>query len=179
MNIHGCDLADFTSADKMKDVLFPATDAMKLPEKLTSEIEVILLLDVVEHIERPEEFLELIKTRFKSLRYILFTVPAGPELWSNYDEFNGHFRRYSLDSLIALPLPDGFTGIAMQYLFRILYLPAIAQVKFINHRNTKINPPSGFSRVIHRLVSSLLFIDYASIPAKWKGTSLIMLAHKS
>lgn len=179
MNIYGCDLADFDPGYKMIHRLFPATDAMNLPEQLTAEVEVILLLDVIEHIEKPDEFLNLIHRQFKSLRYILFTVPAGPELWSNYDEFNGHFRRYSAKSLLNLSLPVGFRVKTIRHLFRLLYFPALVQVRFLKQRSTTIIPPSGFSRFIHRIASSLLLLDYKFILYNLKGTSLIMLAQKS
>ena len=71
-----------------------ATDARQLEVAQRNEVRTILLLDVIEHLEDPVAFLAELRSHFPALRHLLLTVPARQELFSNYDEFNGHFRRY-------------------------------------------------------------------------------------
>jgi 2-polyprenyl-3-methyl-5-hydroxy-6-metoxy-1,4-benzoquinol methylase len=74
-------------------VFYPQTDAFDLAAELKRTISVVMLLDVIEHIEEPTQFMEKITQYFPAMKYFLVTVPAGQELWTNYDEFNGHYRR--------------------------------------------------------------------------------------
>ena len=62
----------------------------------------LLLNDVLEHIEDDYAFLNTIVDSAPTAAWLLITVPADPELWSNHDESHGHFRRYTRDSLQAL-----------------------------------------------------------------------------
>ena len=39
------------------------------------------------------------KGKFENAKHLVITVPARQELWTNYDVFNGHFKRYNLTDL--------------------------------------------------------------------------------
>ena len=80
-----------------------ATDARQLEVAQRNEVRTILLLDVIEHLEDPVAFLAELRSHFPALRHLLLTVPARQELFSNYDEFNGHFRRYDPAEISSPP----------------------------------------------------------------------------
>jgi SAM-dependent methyltransferase len=59
----------------------------------------ILLFDVLEHIETTEGFIDAILFHLKKDGYLFLNAPAMPLLFSRYDEVQGHFRRYTMQTL--------------------------------------------------------------------------------
>ena len=62
----------------------------------------VTCMDVIEHVERDAEFVAQIIEATRPGTMLLFTVPAGMELWSEHDVTNGHHRRYTVDGFSAL-----------------------------------------------------------------------------
>jgi SAM-dependent methyltransferase len=56
----------------------------------------VVLLDVLEHLQDPVTALGHAARCLKSTGKVLFTVPAYPMLFSDWDERLGHFRRYTM-----------------------------------------------------------------------------------
>ena len=61
--------------------------------------DVILMMDVLEHIEDDAAILRKIKSHLKPKGMLLLSVPAYHFLWSNHDILNMHYRRYNRHSL--------------------------------------------------------------------------------
>ena len=61
--------------------------------------DVVLLLDVLEHIEGDRAFLSGLVQRMKPGAHLIMTVPADPRLWSPHDGSHHHFRRYTTATL--------------------------------------------------------------------------------
>jgi hypothetical protein len=59
------------------------------------------LFDVLEHLEKPFDFLSTIVSSMEEGSCVLATVPAYQWLWSHEDIHAGHFRRYTLKGLEA------------------------------------------------------------------------------
>lgn len=68
----------------------------------SAEFDFVSLLDVIEHIEDDQKFLEHVSRFIKPGGYILITVPAFSWLWSPIDEMAGHYRRYTKAQLRKL-----------------------------------------------------------------------------
>jgi SAM-dependent methyltransferase len=104
----------------LKNIIYAAfDDAGFKPGTLPS----VGLFDVCEHIREDGEFL---KSIFKSLRpegKIYITVPAFNFLWSNEDEYAGHFRRYTIKSMSEILYDTGFFVEYATYIFSILPVP--------------------------------------------------------
>jgi SAM-dependent methyltransferase len=83
--------------------------------------DLVLLCDVLEHIERDEEFLVWLMATMKPGAHLLITVPADPRLWSPHDEVYGHYRRYTAASLSALWVGLPVTVRLLAPFNRILY----------------------------------------------------------
>ncbi len=102
LKIKGVELADVSPVKDIEAYFFTGTNALSLSESIRNSISVILLLDVIEHIKAPQAFLEQLINAFPNIRDIVITVPARQELWTNFDEFNGHFMRYNINDLKCL-----------------------------------------------------------------------------
>lgn len=144
-------------------------------ENFANGIQIISLLDVIEHIDDPKVLVNEIIEKFKNLRHIIITVPARKELWSNYDEHYGHKLRYNRDELLRFCSQfNKFEISYCGYFFHLLYVPALGLTRFTK-RNTSIVPPkSKVSKIIHRILAWILFYEWKIISRKLPGTSLII-----
>ena len=81
-------------------------DARRIP--FTSEFDVIGAFDVIEHIDDDEAVLGQMRAALVNGGGIVVTVPQHPWLWSAFDEFSGHRRRYTRRELVAKLTAAGF-----------------------------------------------------------------------
>jgi 2-polyprenyl-3-methyl-5-hydroxy-6-metoxy-1,4-benzoquinol methylase len=90
---------------------------------------VILLLDVIEHIEDDYGFVRsLVRESFVSAdTIVIITVPAFWSLRTAHDDYLKHFRRYSLSHARQTVRAAGFTIINDGYFFFSLLIPRIAE----------------------------------------------------
>ncbi|MEG2071305.1 MAG: hypothetical protein RR034_08035, partial [Bacteroidales bacterium] len=92
-------------------------------------VSLILLMDVIEHIEKDTEFLSLVS----SMNYIgkdtlfLITVPAFNRLFCSHDKWLGHYRRYSLKMLLKTIEKAGLQPVQSGYFFTSLLFPRLIQ----------------------------------------------------
>lgn len=169
----GVELAKVKPLETVRDYLFPGTDATALPAHLRESFNVFLLLDVIEHLENPVSFLKQILPSFPNLTYGIITVPARPEIWSNYDEFYRHYRRYTLETLRETMEPIGARVLDIRYFFRLLYWPARWMAKTKKERSVRLSAPRNSMIFIHYLISQMCQADYFALPKRARGTSLI------
>lgn len=146
--------------------------AFDLPEVDRARFDIVLLLDVLEHLPDPQDFIGRVLQAYPNARRLIVTLPACPELWTNYDEHYGHYRRYVLDDLPALFRDPALRVKASGYFFHGVYLPARLLAGAGKDRAVDIVPPKGLNRLIHRLVAFVLAIDARVLPSRWRGTSL-------
>jgi SAM-dependent methyltransferase len=91
--------------------------------------DLVLMLDVLEHLDDDEQALH---TAWKALRpggVILVTVPAFAWLWSGHDVALGHRRRYAAGALRALVAEAGFRIEHVSY-FNTLLFPLIVLARY-------------------------------------------------
>jgi len=94
-------------------------DAGFLPNNLPSAG----MFDVVEHIEDDITFLKNIYAFLETNGLVYITVPAYQMLWSYEDDYAGHFRRYTIESISDKLRAVGFEMVYSTYIFSILPLP--------------------------------------------------------
>lgn len=94
------------------------------------QFDLIVLFDVLEHIENDREALIALKRHLKENGQMLFSVPAFPMLWSNHDVVNYHFRRYK-KSTLTQAFKDADLNITRMSYFNFFLFPAIAMVRGI------------------------------------------------
>ena len=87
--------------------------------------DLILLLDVLEHVARPEDVLRRATKILAPGGWLLATVPAFDWLWTSHDELNHHVKRYSAGELRNLVSDAGLKVVETSYLFQSLLLPKL------------------------------------------------------
>jgi 2-polyprenyl-3-methyl-5-hydroxy-6-metoxy-1,4-benzoquinol methylase len=173
--IRGVDLAQIPVDLELNEIIKTGIDVFSLDPIEYRDVDTILLCDVIEHLEFPELFLLRLKQTFPHLRRFIITVPARQEIFSNYDEFNGHFRRYSRTTLLQdFSKIDGKVN-KLTYTYHGLYIPARLLLKSKGQRETNIKAPSGvLQKLVHRILSNYFLLEYMLLPGRWKGTSLLL-----
>jgi SAM-dependent methyltransferase len=89
----------------------------------SQRFDLVLMLDVLEHIEADQESLRAVYDLLEPGGYYLLTVPALPALWSQHDLVNCHYRRYTLKSLHERIERAGFEHVEAHYFFGWTILP--------------------------------------------------------
>lgn len=77
----------------------------------------VLMLDVLEHLERPVEALKQAMNLLAPEGIFIATVPAFMALWTNHDALNHHFTRYTKRSLRAVAQKAGMRIREERYLY--------------------------------------------------------------
>lgn len=174
IDIIGVDLAPVRPLDEVKAQVRTGVDLFDLDPNSLAHVRTVLLLDVIEHIEDAAAFVERIRIFLPGARNFIVTVPARQELFSNYDEFNRHFRRYDPATLRAHIDPQGLRGWTYSYFFHSLYPVARWVLWLKGRRVTRYDVPrSPLARAVHRILGMVFRLDHALLPAHWKGTSII------
>lgn len=136
------------SRSAIRDHVLPG-DTRDLSMLKGRQYDIVMLLDVVEHIEHDVEALRAAASAIAHGGRLLITVPANPDLWSAHDERNGHFRRYTSDSLSAVLAEAGFAPVLLTYFNSRLY-PLVRMHRSLSsaHIDRELELPSA---VINRL----------------------------
>ncbi len=108
---------------RVPDAVFYQMDACRMP--FEEEFDLVLALDVLEHIGDDKKAFEEIHRSLKPGGHLIVTVPQHPWLWSVQDEQAFHQRRYSRKGLIGMMIHAGF-GIRRATSFMTLLLPVMA-----------------------------------------------------
>ncbi len=149
-------------------------DALLLDAEQRATIRTILLLDVIEHIADPVGFIAGLRQAYPALRWMVYTVPARQELFSNYDRFNRHFRRYDRATLRAHITTGIKDHIRIAYFFHALYPAARLLLATRGERKPAFNVPApGLPSMLHRLIAWYFLMEARLLPHGWWGTSLI------
>jgi SAM-dependent methyltransferase len=172
MNCFGVELGDAEPLAGIRDFVYTNTNAFDLPEDTRKSMDTVLLCDVLEHLEDPSEFIRDIRGRFENARHLVITLPARQELWTNYDAYNGHFKRYNLKDLEFLSA-HGLQLKHAGYFNHLLYPVFWVYARFIKKRGIDIKAPSGLLILVHRIMSVILRADFALCPSRIYGTSII------
>jgi SAM-dependent methyltransferase len=117
------------------------------PDRPQEPVDIVLLLDVLEHIEDDERFLEDLQFHagITSDTRLVITVPAWQGLFCSHDKFLGHYRRYTTAMLEQRLLRSGFAIRESGYFFSGLLAARWAQVL-----TERFYPPRRAARGIGR-----------------------------
>lgn len=132
---------------------FQMSDAKEVLCKLGPKAKVLLLLDVLEHIENDKEFLLNIIEALTPGGYILLTVPANLSLWSKHDESAGHFRRYEPEILKSLWKTCKSIHVCLFSYYNYRLFPIVRIIRYICN---KLNISAGYKATDFHKVPSII-----------------------
>lgn len=149
---------------------------------LPGPYDLILMLDVLEHIEDDRIALQRIHALLAPGGTLVLTVPAHPFLWSEHDVYNHHKRRYRSTDLLRLLRETGFSVRYWSFMNAFFFLP-VALFRLVKNVFRKDNapsdlfvPPSFINRLCYRIFSAeQIMMMRQRIPF---GVSLIAVAEK-
>ena len=98
--------------------------------------DVILAIDVVEHIRNDQQFLDLLKDHMKSNGLIIICVPAFQLLWSSHDIYLEHYRRYRKRNLTLIMRRSNLKILESGY-FYVLLFPLVAIIRILKRLATQ------------------------------------------
>ncbi|MBI5894043.1 MAG: class I SAM-dependent methyltransferase [Deltaproteobacteria bacterium] len=148
-----------------------------------NQFDVVLLLDVLEHIEEDEKALQKAVSLLKPTGIIIVTVPAYQWLWSPHDVFHHHKRRYDKKRLLKMfmSFPD-MTPILLSYFNTLLFPLALIERTFSRFLKKKqetylLPQPNRVINIIFEKIFALerLLIPRMNLPV---GLSIIAIFQK-
>jgi len=131
-------------------------------EKNPYPIDILLLMDVLEHIEHPGSFINTVKNLSPVLNTTQFiiTVPAFQQLFSNHDKELGHYKRYSRKELVCLLISNGFSIKESGYFFNNLLLIRAFQKLFNSNPKSHSLYNWKAGKLFTSLIVTLFWIEF-------------------
>ena len=150
---------------------------------LTEEFDLIILLDVLEHIEDELAALKSLSPHLSPNGVIIITVPAFPFLWSDHDEQHHHKRRYRYSTLKHVIQESGFRLCHMTH-FNTWLFPVIAVVRLF--RRLKPSKVTGRDNIVPSTwvnkILKAIFSSERHLVTRFRlhfGTSILAIAKKN
>lgn len=171
-------LVDNSYVDSRKDISTSSFDENFVCD---DKFDLILFLDVIEHIENPEVPLKKAKDLLKEGGKILITVPALNLLWTKHDEINNHYLRYTKKGLKSL-IDSLNLGVIFNEYFFVWTVPVklLIRIKefFFSSRNHIPKVPNHLINNLLFKISNLERLFYPVINYFF-GSSLILICEKN
>jgi len=124
---------------------------------LKQKFDVILLLDVLEHIADDVDSLAALRKLLAPGGYVVVTVPAFPFLWGRHDIVHQHKRRYVDSTLRSSIMKSGL------------------RVRHISYYNTLLFPAIAALRIFERFLKNARSLDPLAVPAGFLNRALCAL----
>jgi 2-polyprenyl-3-methyl-5-hydroxy-6-metoxy-1,4-benzoquinol methylase len=134
-------------------------------ERPETRFDLVLLLDVLEHVDDDRAFLRtIVETNLDDDGVVLISVPAWQILFSSHDTRLRHYRRYSPDVCRQVILDAGLRILRQGGLFHSLLIPRAAQLameKIFGAANGDAPPTLGWNAgpLVTRAIDTALHID--------------------
>ncbi|HLG99929.1 MAG TPA: methyltransferase domain-containing protein [Bryobacteraceae bacterium] len=135
--------------------------------------DLILLADVLEHIEDEAAFLRAIGSHLAPGGSVIINVPALQPLYSGYDRAVGHVRRYCTASLARVAQRSGMAVASYTY-WGLPLIPLLVLRKFWDRSQPGEQIASGFQTGSAWRDRALLYISRCElVPQRLIGSSLM------
>lgn len=143
------------SLDITEDVVqaeFPSN-----PPFADKKFDLIVLMDVLEHIDNDVGTIDVIKDMLKPGGVLFITVPALMSLWSKHDEVCHHKRRYEKVEFESLFDNAGLSKVRLSYYNFFLFLPVYFAKKAFKSRDKSTNDSQKKLPVILNYILRVIF----------------------
>ena len=179
--VDGFDLNDFALKHNISERsgVFCYDVHERLPQ-LRERYDLLLLLDVLEHIPDEDAFLAAVLFLVSPGGRVIVNVPAGQFLYSSYDRVQGHCRRYSLDGLRKVLERNRLRVLRATY-WGMPLVPLLLLRRWLNTGDDEPDvmrkgflPPGKYA---NRLLGLLARVE--KIPQRTAGTSVMMVLRRT
>ena len=153
-----CSDLNFTDDDIATASMPGINKVRNIPQQ---SFDIVIMLDVLEHIEDDSAFLQQeVVPRLKPESHLVISVPAHPSLFTSHDSFLGHYRRYTRSQLLDVS-GKFFSNKQNGYLFISLALVRLLQRITASQSTEKESGVGNWSAglLVTSLVNCALFID--------------------
>jgi SAM-dependent methyltransferase len=152
--------------------------------------DLIGMFDVLEHIEDDRAALGAVRESLEPGGRLVLTVPAGPSLWSRFDEESGHQRRYTAGTLRRVLAAAEFRVEYVTYFMSVIY-PAVwisrrleaalapLSRRFAAPRRSAIGSELHLPRLVNSMFRELLRLETPIVERRRRlpfGTSILAIA---
>ena len=121
-------------------------------EEIKLKYDLIILLDVLEHIEKSKAFMTKVSKLLNNHGTVIVGVPAYQKLWSKHDEQLLHFRRYNWDMLKS---DCSNFKIVERYGHNYLLLP----IRYIQIKLNRVTTINENGKVLNNLLYMVTLIE--------------------
>lgn len=175
------------SKNYKKDNIIILKDIEEIPK---NSVDIILLLDVLEHIDDESSLLKNFITLLKSDGKLIITVPAFQFLYTQRDYFLNHFRRYSIKKIKKLLTYNGFEIKETFYFYTIGFVFRSIEILLFQigvkkkFRHTVSEWKYNEMNIITKLFENLLNVDFTinrklqSVGIYLPGLSVCAICHQ-
>ena len=146
-------------------------DVFEQRPEFSAHFDLLILFDVLEHIEDESRFLQCAKYYLADSGTLLVNVPAIQWLFSDYDRAAGHVRRYSLKQLTRVAEQNGYDVQNVTY-WGLPLFPLLLVRKALRLETS--NGSAGFdagSSLMNDLLAGLSRFEH--LPQRFLGTSVM------
>jgi SAM-dependent methyltransferase len=144
------------------------------PDAVEEELraaDLVLICDVLEHVEDDAALFGGIVRRLKPFAHLLLTVPAHPELWTQHDVSHGHYRRYTAERLESLWKKEKSLEVSLFSPFNWRLYPIVRLARLATRLTGKSSGQGGSDlflppRPINALLRTIFFSEHRALRAR-------------
>lgn len=154
-----------------------------IPCQYRGKYEIIVLSDVIEHLKEPIAVLRKVREFLAEDGFIVVTVPALKQLWTAYDEWGGHKKRYDKRNLVQELTNSNYHVEEVKY---FMFVPAILLFfqrklrRSANSAEDSFRDELNISAFINKVMKIVMSVEYwvGKIIDYPFGSSLIAVGKK-
>ncbi len=157
---------NLNTAFKKLNITFTSQQSTAIDFCKENKIDIICLMDVLEHIKDDSSFLSNILKEYNldADSYFIITVPAFNKIFSNHDKNMKHYRRYTKKTLITLLQQNNLEILEMGYFFSsLLFLRMLTffKEKMVKSNKKTKNPINwSYGKFLARITKNILMSDF-------------------
>jgi SAM-dependent methyltransferase len=138
----------------------------------------VLALDVIEHLDDPDGFMEHVRRVVEPGGWFVATVPAFRALWTAHDDLNQHVTRFRRAELVSLVAAHGFEVVHSRYFFVLLAGAKLLVRGLERLRRARPGSPGVPAGPVNALLEFSCRAEQAVLGrhAPWFGSSLLLVA---